>query len=93
MSCTLRVKDGYILREVAGAHVVVPVGQRVVDFSGLITLNATGAFLWTRLADGATREDLVAALTEGFDVSPEQAASDVESFTQELSQLGVLEGA
>ena len=80
----------FILREVAGTRVLVPVGEATKDFPGMITVNATSAFLWERLETSQTAESLVAALTERYDVSAEQAAADVEKFTQTLLQIGAI---
>ena len=42
----MKVKEDFLLREVAGCYVVVPVGKATVDFNGMLNLNDTGAFLW-----------------------------------------------
>ena len=48
----MKLKDGFILRTVAGETVVLPTGG-VTDFDMMITLNDTGKFLWERLVVGA----------------------------------------
>lgn len=68
----------------AGNHVVVPVGRSVADFNGMITLNETGAFLWKQLSEEVEREELIARLTAEYDVTPAQAANDVDAFLQKL---------
>lgn len=78
------IKGTYILRDVAGNHVVVPVGRSVADFNGMITLNETGAFLWKQLSEEVEREELIARLTAEYDVTPAQAANDVDAFLQKL---------
>ncbi len=78
------IKGSYILRDVAGSHVVVPVGSTAADFNGMITLNETGAFLWKQLGADISREELIARLTAEYEVTPEQAATDVEAFLQKL---------
>ena len=55
----MKIKDGFILREVAGNYIVVAVGSAVKTFNGVINLNQTGAFLWELLQKGAEKEDLV----------------------------------
>ena len=42
----IKIKEGFLLRKVAGDHVVVPVGEAGKVFHGMIRLNDTGAFLW-----------------------------------------------
>ena len=50
----MKIKEGFILRNVAGSNVVVPVGQATVDFNGMMSLNDTGAFLFDKLTKGIT---------------------------------------
>ena len=50
----MKIKDGFILREVAGSFVVVAVGKRAGEFNGVINLNQTSAFMWRMLEKGAT---------------------------------------
>ena len=40
----MKIKEGYLLREVAGSNIVVPIGEGELNFSGVITLNDVGAF-------------------------------------------------
>ena len=63
----LKLKEGFILREVAGETVVIPSGEDI-NLNMMITLNGTGAFLWQKLEQGCTEEELVAALLAEYDV-------------------------
>lgn len=87
----MKVKDGFLLREIAGEHIVVPIGERVVDLNGLLTLNAPARVLWEELATEQTEDDLVEALTERFEVSPEVARTDVSDFVALLAEKGLLD--
>ena len=42
----MKVSNEFILREVAGEYILVPVGAAAVKFNGLITLNEIGAFIF-----------------------------------------------
>lgn len=75
----------FLLREVAGTLVIVPVGEASANFKGMITLNATSAYLWELLETEQTQQSLVDALTARYDVDAETAAKDVENFIQKLS--------
>lgn len=44
----MKIKNGFILRNVSDAYVVVAVGEAAKDFNGMITLNETGAFYGKR---------------------------------------------
>ena len=83
----MKIKDSFILRNVADVWVVAALGEAAVDFSGMLKLNETGALLWKTLENGAETEDLVDALCAEYVVDREQARADVEEF------LNVLRGA
>lgn len=85
----MKLKDGFILRSVAGETVVLPAAG-VTDFDMMITLNDTGRFLWERLAVGAEEADLVKALLAEYDVTEEVAASSVAAFVARLKELEFL---
>lgn len=82
----MKIKDGYILREVAGSFIVVAVGDAVKDFNGVINLNETGAFLWKILESGATEEELLKKLLEEYDVGEQTAKNDLEKFINKLQE-------
>lgn len=82
--------NDFILREVAGTRVLVPVGEATKNFPGMVTANATSAFLWEQLETSQTAESLTLALTERYDVSAEQAAADVAKFLETLIQIGAI---
>ncbi len=86
----MKIKDGFILREVAGNFIVVAVGSAVKQFNGVITLNEAGAFLWKRLQDGATETELVNALLEEYEVEKEVAEKDVKAFIQKVEEAGLI---
>ena len=86
----MKIKDGFILREVAGNYIVVAVGDAVKEFNGVINLNETGAFLWKILQEGATEEQLKEKLLGEYDVSEEIAARDVKAFINKLSEAGLV---
>lgn len=75
----------YILRKVAGKNILVSVGDGIANFCGVITLNDSAALLWNTLKQGATKKELADALMESFEVTEEQAMTDVEK-TLELLQ-------
>lgn len=85
----MKLKDGFILQEVAGVSVVVPVGDDL-DLNMMITMNETGGFLWKRLAQGTDAETLVADLLSEYDVEEAQARKDVAAFVAKLDAHGIL---
>ena len=81
----MKLKDGFMLRQVAGEHVVLPVGADV-DFNGMITLNETGATLWNRLEQEAELSDLTAALLAEYEVDEATAAAHAAAFVEKLKE-------
>lgn len=86
----MKIKDGYLLREVAGNSVVIPLGNDVVDFNGMITLSQTGALLWRALEKGADEKALVAAMLEEYDVDEKTALEDIRAFVAKLANAGII---
>lgn len=80
----MKIKEGFILRQVAGNHVVVPIGQAVLDFNGMMNLNDTGAFLFERMIEGTTREELIKALVHAYQIDEQLAAADVDGFIEKV---------
>lgn len=86
----MKIKDGFILRKVAGENIVVPSGTEL-NLNMLITLNETGRFLWEHLEKGATEEELVSALLGEYDVSEDDARESVSEFVEKLVKNGFFE--
>ncbi len=87
----MKIKSGFVLRQVADTWVVMPLGQKSLDFDGILTLNETGALLWQVLEKGGSREDMADALTGEYDVSREVALADAEVFLEKLRQADCVE--
>lgn len=87
----MKLKEGFIPRQVADNWVVLPVGQTSVDFNGMISLNDSGAVLWQALERGGDRDALADALLAQYDVAKDVALADVDEFLSILQNAGCLE--
>ncbi len=87
----MKIKEGYILREVAGNNIIVAVGGESVNFDGIKTLNETGTFLWRNIEKGMDEEMLTKALTDEYEVDAETAKADVAEFVSLLINNGLIE--
>lgn len=85
----MKLKDGFLLRQVAGKNVVLP-GGGDLDLNMMITLNGTGAFLWERLQTETDEDGLVAALLGEYDVDEATARKSVTAFVKKLNDNGFL---
>lgn len=86
----MKVSNLFVLRSIAGEHLLIPTGAAASRVQGLLSLNETGALLYQQLTDGCTGSDLVAALMAHYEVGPEEAAADVEEFLEQMCHLGIL---
>lgn len=87
----MKIKEGFIIRKIANTDMVVPIGQNIADFNGVITLNESAAFLWKRLKEGSEIPNLVDALIREYNIKRELAQRDVENFVARLQLADMLE--
>ncbi|MEG0378533.1 MAG: PqqD family protein [Eubacterium sp.] len=87
----MKIKEGYMLREVAEEAVVVPIGSAALNFEGIISLNETGAFLWKQLEHTCDQEQLKKALLEKYNVDEKTAQQDIEAFIIKARQSNLIE--
>ena len=85
----MKLKDGFILRTVAGQTVVLPTGDEL-DLNMMITLNDTGKFLWELLQEETDEAALTAALLKEYDVDEATAVKAVSGFVAKLNENGFL---
>lgn len=86
----MKILEGFVLKNIAGANVVVPVGSNTVSFKAVITLNDSGAFLWQQLINDKTEDELVTAMLKEYDVDEATAKTDVKEFIGKLTEAGLL---
>ena len=86
----MKISDGYLLRSVAGKNIVVSVSSDA-SFNGMLTLNDTGVFFWNLLQKETTREELISAVLKEYDVSEEEASTDIDEFIKKLYEAKILE--
>ena len=78
----MKLKEGFVLRQVAGETVVLPAGD--MDINAMITLNETGVFLWQKLEQETTVEELVAEVLKVYETDEVTAKAAVEGFVEKL---------
>ena len=86
----MKIKENFVLRNVADTWVVLPLGEATLDLNGMLTLNDSGVILWKALEQGCDKEALVKVLTDEYDVSDDIASADVDEFLQILRKAACL---
>ena len=88
----MKIKDGFVLRDVCGEKVIMGEGLGAIDFGRLLCLNDTAAFLWEIASAGEfTVDSLTERLCAEYETSPEQARGDVEAIVAKWRDVKVLE--
>ena len=87
----MQVSKDLILREVAGEYILIPVGKAALKIHGMINLTESAVFLWKKLQEDCTEEELVQALLKEYDIDRETAAADVRERIEQMQKIGVME--
>lgn len=86
----MKLKQKFILREIANEAILIPIMNKDDLFNGVISLNETGVFIWKQLENEKSKEEIVSALLEEYEVSIEQARKNVDDFFANLEKLHLL---
>ena len=86
----MKLKEGFVLRQIGDSYVAVAIGLQTLDFKDMIRMNEVGAFLWEQLSVDCTKEQLVAAVTKEYDIDTDTATADIESFLASLKEADLL---
>ncbi len=87
----MKIKDGFVVRELAGQSIVVALGEASKTFNGMIKLNDTGRLIWDMLAEGKAKEEIADRFVAEYDVEREVAERDINAFVETLQGAGILE--
>lgn len=86
----MRLNGEFILREVAGEVLVVPVGETALHLNGMIVLNPVSKVIWKCLEKGTTEAEILTAVTDLFDVDTQEARNDITEFLDQMRTQSLL---
>lgn len=84
----MRIKNGFVLREVAGQVMVIATGEASKNFHGMIKLNSTGKDIWQGLQAGKTVEEIAKELQDKYQVEYAKAEDDTKEFLAKMLEMG-----
>ena len=88
----MKLKSGFILRQIAGENVIMPTGIDTINFNRLITLNESAAWLWENLLDKTFDENIIVhMLIEHYGIGQELAKKDAAQICNSWREIGILE--
>lgn len=88
----MKIKQGFVMRDVAGQAVAIATGEASKSFHGMVKLNDTGAVIWNGIEKGLDEAEIAERLAAGYDVEADQALKDVGSFIARMRDAGLVEG-
>lgn len=87
----MKIKEGFVLRNVMNEYLVMPTGRNIAKFDGAIALNEVSALVFEKLGSEVTREELLAAILETFEVDEATASADLDVLLEKFRQMDVIE--
>lgn len=88
----MKIKKGFVLREMCGEHIVTGEGLENINFNKLITLNSSAAFLWQEIVGREfTAEEMAQLLIDRYGIDKELALKDSTNLCNALLDAGVAE--
>ena len=84
-------KQGFILRNVVDEHILMPTGDNIGKFNGTVLFNDVSAFVWEKLQNPMSRDDLLQAVLDEFEVEKDAAEADLDLLLKQLKEYGVIE--
>ena len=89
----MKAKKGFNLRKVCGESIIVAEGKENIDFSNIISMNETSAYLWENIQqmDSFTVDDMAELLTDAYDVAPETALLDAKTLVEQWADAGIIQ--
>lgn len=87
----MKIKDGYVLREVAGNYFIIPIGEESINSSRMITVNESGRLIWEALQKQTDFDGIMQKMLDVYEVCEEELSRDVKEFLQTLKNAGILE--
>lgn len=87
----MKIKEGFVTREIANTIVAVPTGELVNEFQGMIKLTPSSKFVWDLLQEDTSIEEIADELAEKYNLDINKAKADLEKFINNLKAYNLIE--
>lgn len=88
----MKTKKGFKLRTICGENIIVAEGIENIDFSRIISMNESAAYLWNKIQGiDFTADTLIELLLDEYEVSKEKASIDVSQLIEQWQKAGIIE--
>jgi hypothetical protein len=86
----MKINEGFELREMCGEHIIIATGIGNIDFSKVISLNESAAYLWNELNNKEfTPATMAALLTERYNIDEATALTDATELANQWIKTGI----
>ena len=89
----MKLSEGYLVKEIAGSYVLLPVGQNVVDYQHILHVNETGYFIVSQLKTEISYDNLLERLAVAYEADAEDKEvlkADLDAFLEKLREKKLL---
>lgn len=86
----MKFKKEFMLREIVGETILIPVGESNNHFNGIITINELGKFIWENLESSKDENVLLNKILDEYDVDEKTAKSDLDEFLDKLKKVDII---
>ena len=87
----MKAKPGFVLRTIADEYMLMPIDENISAYKSMILLNKVPAFIWEQLQAPVSRDDLLSALLEKYDIDEASAAEDLDTVLTQFRQLELID--
>ena len=88
----MKIKEGFILREMCGENIVSAEGLEHINFNKLISLNESAAYLWKELCGKEfSTEEMAELLIARYGIDKELALKDSAGLYEAWVKAGIAE--
>ena len=86
----MKFKKEFMIREIVGETILIPMGDSNNHFNGIITINELGKFIWENLESSKDEEALLHKILEEYEVEEKEAKEDLDEFLDKLRQVDII---
>lgn len=89
----MKATENYQIKEIAGTSVLIPAGQNVIEYKGILQLNSTAAFIWSQLQEEISYEELLSRLAAEYEAVGDEIKiirADLDAFISKAGEHGLI---
>lgn len=87
----MKLNDKFILKEMSGVYVLIPFGEKALDFNGVVTINESAKFLYEQCSKEIDKTTLILRLKSEYAVDEKTAEETVEMFIKQMIEVGCID--